>query len=67
MCELRYLSVSGRPRSMGEAHGEEYREEIRDFVSRRMRHLIDFVHKYDPERFLTSEVALGTAANLVEA
>jgi hypothetical protein len=42
MSEIRYLSVEGRPRAMGEAHGEALRGEIRDIVARRMTHLIEF-------------------------
>lgn len=67
MCELRYLSVAGAPSRIGEAQGEAYRDEIHDFVSRRIAHLIDFVRKYDPGRRLQEDEVILHGRRLIEA
>jgi hypothetical protein len=67
MSDLRYLEVNGSPRAMGEAHGETYRDEIRDFSARRMAHLISFIARYDPGRDLAAPGVLSVASELLEA
>jgi len=52
---------------MGESHGEAHRDEIREFVSRRVEHLIGFVGKYDPGRTLEASSVLRVAESLLEA
>ena len=67
MSELRYMEVSGTPHVMGESQGEEHRDEIRDLVGRRVEHLIEFVHKYDPGRALDVPSTLDVAGSLLDA
>jgi hypothetical protein len=67
MCELRYLAVAGVPSEMGEAQGEEYRDEIHDFVSRRIAHLVDFVRKYDPGSSITEDDVIRIGRSLIDA
>ena len=52
---------------MGESHGEEHRDEIREFVSRRIEHLIGFIGKYDPDRALSVSSMQEVAESLLEA
>ncbi len=47
------MELRGAPRAMGEAHGEAWREEIHDFVARRLDHALDFVARHAPTRSLT--------------
>ncbi|MBC8450874.1 hypothetical protein H8D73_01530, partial [bacterium] len=61
MTELRYIEVSGSPRAMGEAHGEEFRDAIRRFTERRIEHCLGFVDKYDPGRPIGREDVLRVA------
>ncbi len=67
MCRLRYLVVGGPPSAMGEAQGEAYRDEIRDFVTRRVAHAAEFVRKYDPGRSLGRGDILATAEGLLDS
>jgi hypothetical protein len=52
---------------MGEAQGEAHRDEIREFVARRIAHLIDFVRKYDPGRALNEAEVIALAERLIDA
>ncbi|MFH1866226.1 MAG: C45 family peptidase [Candidatus Eisenbacteria bacterium] len=67
MCHLRYLVVSGSPGAMGEAQGETYRNEIQNFVARRVAHAGEFVRKYDPGRSLDRSEVLAAAEDLLDS
>ena len=63
MDRLRVVELSGAPRRMGEAFGEEFREDIQNFTQSRMDHLAEFVQRHDPGRRLSREAIL-TAVRL---
>jgi len=62
---IRYMELRGTPREMGEAHGEAWRDEIRDFIARRIDVARDFVERHDPGRGLTREDVSGAGRLLV--
>ena len=64
---LRTFSVSGPPRRMGEAFGEEFRDDIRRLTESRIAHLIEHVAVHGQGRTVTRAAALALAAGTVDA
>ncbi len=51
---------------MGETHGEEFRDAIREFTERRIEYCLGFVDKYDPGRPIGREDVLRVAEEVME-
>ena len=64
---LRTVELAGAPRAMGEAFGEQFREEIQDFARLRMECLLAHVRKHDPERDISREDVLALAGRTATA
>ena len=67
MPQLRKIELSGSPRSMGQAFGEAFRNEIKHFAEIRMERLSQFVQMFQPDRSLTRDNILEVAGRLLAA
>ena len=53
MSDLRCVELAGAPAEMGEAFGEQFRDDIRNLAECRMDYLVRFVTRFDPGRNLS--------------
>lgn len=67
MGRLRIIELVGSPAAMGEAFGEELRDDVRTLTESRIEHLVRFVEKHAPERRITRQRALEAVGRTVEA
>jgi len=58
MDEIRTVELAGPPAKMGEAFGEQFRDEIRAFTEIRTDRLARFVREFDPTRTVSREQIL---------
>ena len=64
---LRTVELAGAPKAMGEAFGEQFRQEIQDFARLRMESLLAHVRKHDPERDISRQDVLALAGRTAAA
>ncbi len=67
MSAIRVIELAGPPAAMGEAFGEELREDVRALTESRIEHLVRFAERCAPERRITRKRALEAAGRTVEA
>ncbi len=66
MSQLRRVVLAGSPAAMGEAFGEQFRDDVRALTETRIGHVTEFVSKYQPERKLPREEMLGLAGRSID-
>ena len=64
---LRTVELAGSRRAMGEAFGEQFRDDVRGLTDARIAALLAFVHRHSPGRALSREQALAIAGRTAEA
>ncbi len=67
MSTVRKFQVAGPPAAMGEAFGEQFRDETRQLTERRIAHLIEFVADHAPGRRLSRRQAVALAGRTLQA
>ena len=67
MSELRKVELAGAPAAMGEAFGEQFRDEVAALTRRRMDHLAEYVGARGPGAEISRERMLRLAGAAVEA
>jgi len=67
MGELRQVTLSGRPAAMGEAFGEQFRDDVRALTEARIAHLVESVAAYQPGRTLAREDLPALVGRCVDA
>jgi hypothetical protein len=67
MNSIRQIELTGPPKAMGEAFGEQFRHEVRAFAASRMNHLLEFVRRHRADTAVTQDDVLALAAETLEA
>ena len=67
MSDLRFVELCGSPATMGEAFGEQFRDEIRGLFEARMNRVRHFLGVHDPDRPFSPAAALEIARGAIGA